>query len=1527
MAPKKSSNKLKTSSASTQKPGTRPSKSGQFPVVGVGASAGGLEAFTQLFKNLPANPGIAFVLIQHLAPAHESMLTALLSKSVAMPISEVKDGMTVEPDNVYVIPPDVEMVIFQGVLHLTPREKTRGQYMPVDSFLRSLAQDRGNNAIAVIMSGSGSDGSMGIRAVKGEGGIVFAQDKTAKYDGMPKSAIDTGCVDFVLPPNKIAAELQRIRRHPYLAPVRHGAAVQIIPAEENDLNKIFIMLRSAKGVDFASYKRPTIMRRVKRRMLLRKIEEIEKYVAYLREDPSEIETLYQDILINVTSFFREPETFNALKRGVFPHIVKKEHADVPVRIWVPACSTGEEAYSIAIALTEYMDENKISRPVQLFATDIDDIAVEKARKGIYPENISRDVSPERLRRFFEKAGGGYVINKLVREMCIFARHNMVKDPPFSKIDLISCRNVLIYFGPELQKKTVRILFYALNPGGFLMIGPSETIGEFGGLFSVVDKKGSIYAKKAEPSRQYFEAPAVEYGKEKAVGKKTDIQPAGVFDIQREADNIVLAKYGPTGFVIDDAMKILQFRGDTGPYLRPAPGRASLDLLKMVSEDLVSELRTMLHQAKKEDVPVRKERVRVKQDRQIKYIKIDVVPFKGPASGERCFLIMFEDAGTGLKPVLTKSTLTAKGHPADEETYRLRQELAASKAHLNTVTQEYEASSEELRALNEELQSSNEEMQSINEEMETAKEELQSTNEELTTVNDELRSRNEETIQLNNDLVNVLRGVEIPIIILGSELEIRRFNDAAATLLNLIPADAGRPLSNIRTNINIPDLEQMVRDVIRTLAAKEKEVQHVDGRWYSMILRPYKTVDNRIDGVLMTLVDINDIKRSLLRVTEAYDYANDIVETVREPLLILDTGLKVVTANRSFYENFLADPQETEGRYVYELGNGQWDIPELRKMLQKVLPKKKSFSDFEVTIEFPNIGCRTMLLNAREIRKEVSDPAAASLWEKEYNGMILLAIEDITERKKIEDTQLFLVQSGWVASGEDFFKSLARYLAENLGMDYVCIDRLLGEGLSAQTVAIYFDGKFEDNVSYTLKDTPCGDVVGKTICTFSKGVRDLFPKDIILQEMVAESYVGTTLWSSWGQPIGLIAIIGRHPLLNPQLAEWMLRMVAVRAAGELERRQAEEALWASADRYRSYIEVTGALGWTTNADGEIMEDIPAWRKYTGQTYEEVGGQGWLKAIHPDDREHTLQIWERAVTEKSNYEAEYRIRRHDGTYRDFMTRGMPVFRGDGSIREWVGTCIDITERKNSEKALKTLNQELQSTALELKAAYKDMESFSYVASHDLRAPLRTLDSFSKILLQDYADKLDDTGKDYLKRLMDGANKMNRLIGDLLAFSHVSTKEVLKFEFNMKELAQKLVGELKPTIGERDIEFEISQLPSAYGDLAMINQVLQNLLTNAIKFTQTRDAAIIEVGGYTEKDENVYYVSDNGIGFDMQLSDKLFGLFQRIHSEKNVEGTGIGLVIVKNIIEKHGGRVWAEGKPDEGAKFYFTLPGKKE
>jgi signal transduction histidine kinase len=543
------------------------------------------------------------------------------------------------------------------------------------------------------------------------------------------------------------------------------------------------------------------------------------------------------------------------------------------------------------------------------------------------------------------------------------------------------------------------------------------------------------------------------------------------------------------------------------------------------------------------------------------------------------------------------------------------------------------------------------------------------------------------------------------------------------------------------------------------------------------------------------------KKTALKPKSISGLTNAIVETMQDPLLILDSGLKVITANRSFYESFLTTPEETEKKSIYDLGDHRLNIPQLRDLLEKVLSEDKATSDLEIELELSNIGRRVMTLNARMINLREPYVKTALDVPEHFDRLVLLALEDITERKKIEDAQLFLVQSGWVVSGEDFFKTLARYLAENLSMDYVCIDRLLGEGLSAETVAIYFDGKFEDNVSYTLKDTPCGDVVGKTICTFSDGVRHLFPRDVILQEMLAESYVGTTLWSSGGQPIGLIAIIGRKSLVNPQLAERMLKTVAVRAAGELERREAEETL------------------------------------------------------------------------------------------------------------------------------KALNQELQSTASELEVAYKDMESFSYSVSHDLRAPLRIIDGLSDVVLKDYHDKLDDEGKNLLRLIQRNTKRMDQLVLALLEFSKAGRQEMLIAEINMEKMAALIACDLKEMFPERSINVDIKELPPAHGDIGLIRQVLTNLLSNAFKFTEHRDAASIEVRGRREDSENVYYVKDNGAGFDMEYADKLFKVFQRLHGLKEFEGIGIGLSIVDRIIRRHGGRVWAEGKPGEEATFYFTLPEKKE
>ena len=730
----------------------------QFPVVGVGASAGGLEAFTQMLQALPVDTGMAFVLVQHLAPTRASLLAEILSRATGMPVMEVHDEPAVEPNHVYVIPPDRNMIISQGVLKLLPRTEVRGQHRPIDYFFRSLAKDQGEKAIGVILSGTATDGTLGLEEIKAEGGITFAQDKTAQQDSMPRSAFAAGCVDFVLPPDEISKEIVRIARHPYVAPAA-APEPQQVPVADPNIRKILQLLRSATGADFAHYKANTLYRRITRRMVLHKMEGLSDYVQFLRENPKELETLYQDILISVTSFFRNPEIFENLKQRIFPRLVKERSPNGPLRIWVLGCSTGEEAYSLAIAYAEFAEASASSVPLQLFATDLNSTGIEKARAGLYPKNIAHDVSPERLRRFFFEVDGHYRVTRAIRERCVFTQHNVLSSPPFSRMDLISCRNLLIYLESTLQSKILPLMHYALNPNGVLVLGSSETIGTSRDLFEVEDAKDKIFVRKPGPTHLIgLPLGTSRPTSEEFEGRQPEARVAvGITDIHKEAERILLAKYAPAGVLINAEMEILQFRGDTGPYLTPAPGKASLNLLKMAREGLMTALHSAIQKAKKEDTSVRAEGLRVKSNGGYRDINLEVIPVKGdPSDG---LLVLFEDASlrsqhseqTGpTTEAARQDAVEGPSAPSSEQleslekqNARLVQEMAATREYLQSVIEQQEAANEELQSANEEVQSSNEELQSINEELETSKEEIQSSNEELATVNDELQNRNAE----------------------------------------------------------------------------------------------------------------------------------------------------------------------------------------------------------------------------------------------------------------------------------------------------------------------------------------------------------------------------------------------------------------------------------------------------------------------------------------------------------------------------------------------------------------------------------------------------------------------------------------------------------------------------------------------------------------------------------------------------------------------------------------------------------------
>jgi two-component system CheB/CheR fusion protein len=833
-----------------------------FLVVGVGASAGGLEAYSELLEGLPPNPRLALLLVSHLDPDHKSHLAPILSRVSRMPVLEVAEGMKVDVDHIYVIPPGTNMAMADGHLTLTPRSPRPTPHMPIDHLFRSLSAIQKSRSVGVILSGNGSDGVIALQAIKASGGVTFAQDElTARYPSMPRAAALDGNVDHVMRPRDIAAELVKIAGHPYTREV--DATEPAALADGDPIVEIINLLRVRTSVDFTHYKQTTIRRRILRRMALRGLHDPDEYLDLLKGDDGEAQALFQDFLIRVTQFFRDPEAYEALKEKVFPAIVNGRVSGSVIRIWVAGCATGEEVYSVAISLLEYLDDRTENVAVKILATDLNDLALERARAGIYLDNIEIDVSPTRLRRFFVRHDGHYQISKSVRELCVFSRHDMTSDPPFSRLDLITCRNVLIYMDAALQRRVVPLLHYALNTNGFLMLGSSENVGVHGDLFTVVDTRNRIFARSATAAGLQFEFnPSSTQGAQfRPVGREEGAPLWNALDVQKEADRVLLNRYAPVGVVVDETTTVLQFRGRTAPYLEPAPGMASLDLFRMLREGLLAEVRAATSQAKAENAPVSRVGLRIADANGFRTVQVDVIPFRVPPSGVRFFLVLFQEMpqadGVAAAPPQVSRLLTT-----EEQTSQLQQEIGALREYLQSVIEEQESTNEELKSANEEILSANEELQSTNEELQTAKEEAQSANEELATVNDELRHRNAELARVNNDLVNLLSGVNIPIVMVSRDLRVRRFTPLAEKLFNLIPTDVGRPISDIKPNLDVPDLARVITGVIDSLTPYEGEIKDLTGRWYSLRVRPYVTLESKIDGASIVLVDI-DAYRKLL----------------------------------------------------------------------------------------------------------------------------------------------------------------------------------------------------------------------------------------------------------------------------------------------------------------------------------------------------------------------------------------------------------------------------------------------------------------------------------------------------------------------------------------------------------------------------------------------------------------------------------------------------------------------------------------
>jgi two-component system CheB/CheR fusion protein len=967
-----------------------------FPVVGIGASAGGLQAFQELLDNLPEHTGMAYVILSHLAADKPSHLSEILSRNTKMPIAPIEEGTRPETDHVYVLMPAQRARIVAGRFRLEARAAGEKVHFPIDDFFRSLSLDQKSYCIGIVMSGADSDGTLGLLAIKGEGGLTIAQSpETAEQPSMPTSSIEADHVDFVGAPAEIAAELARLADLFQLPQIRILESGLAVPNEEQSLRKIFQILRNLTGLDLRQYRQETIRRRIGRRMVMRRIDSLSEYAQFLQLQPEEVRILHEEALISVTRFFRDAEFWQALTIQVLPALFQNRPPEKSVRIWCAGSATGEEAYSFAITVLEFLAANGLHSTVQVFATDASENAIQKSRTAIYPESIISQVSPERLRRFFMKAERGYRISKRVRDCCIFAHHNLASDPPFSHIDILSCRNVLIYFNPPLQKQLISTFHYALEPEGYLVLGMSEGLRDYTSFFNPFDRKHRVYSKIGVDSPGLH--PPI-------VSVMLNDHPASLqlseprfpgegwpeLELQRAADRIVLARYAPPGLIVDEKLNVLQARGHTAPYVQLAPGAVSWNLSRVLHAQISGKVRAAIERSIEEDIPISiNSSMSMDGDAQ-DLLRIEVLPIVSVSSRPRCFLVLFSrGAGAPEPKVLDEifaTDMTADGQ--NTMVAQLREDLDSTRHHLQTLIEERDARNQELVSANEEIQSANEELQSTNEELETTKEELQSAIEELQTVNDELQQRNAELTQTGNDLMNLVNSVNMPLLMLTDKLKIRQFTPPIERLLNIRTADLGRSISEIRMQLDLENIEPILQEVLDTLGTREIEVQDREGNWFLLRIRPYRTSENKIDGLVVLLVDIDQLRSSRQELRVARDFADCVVQSVPVPVVVLQTDGAISTVNKAFCELARIKESELAGRSFPDLVDHLWGLQGLKVKLDEL-----SQAGPETILEFEH---RSTTSQQKDLLFKGQALPIGS------DRVLLLTIDDVTVRRRAEE---------------------------------------------------------------------------------------------------------------------------------------------------------------------------------------------------------------------------------------------------------------------------------------------------------------------------------------------------------------------------------------------------------------------------------------------------------------------------------------------------------------------------------------------
>ena len=962
----------------------RPANGGTIPIVGLGASAGGIEALIEFFDAMPADSGVAFVVVLHLDPTKESQLASVLGLHTQMPVVEIEDGTGIRPDHVYVIAPNHDLTLDGDTLRLTESTQPRGRRHPVDVLFKSLAEQRRERTAAIILSGTGTNGTQGLKEIKAAGGLILVQDPAgARFDGMPRSAIGAGLADHVLAAGDMPGMLLRYFRHGYVA--APDSPESWAADKQPEIGQLLTLLRAHSGQDFRSYKLATLLRRINRRMSLKGLTDLGRYIELLRAEPDELRPLVRDLLINVTSFFRDAEAWATLNETVIAQLVADREEGASIRVWVPACSTGEEAYSIAMLLTECAEAAHKPFDLKVFASDLLEDNLNVARAGVYPGASVETLPSERTRRFFEKLDGSYQIRGALRDLVVFARQDVLREPPFSRMDLITCRNMLIYIEPEAQRRAIALFHFALREGGRLFLGSAETIGRADDLFDTVSKKWRIFRRIGPTRHDMVRFPVLGGHPASDQAEVPFAHEPPSLRVTETARRVLLDRYAPASVLVDQKGRVVYFHGETGEFLKQPSGEPTRDLLAMARDGLVAKLRGAMHNAFTENRSASFS-AQVRRGDTLRLVLVTLSRLPAPQQASGMLLVTFEPETTATVPVVPTVHKT-ESEGAREASSLLEGELRSTRAELQSTIEQSESVNEEMKAANEEVTSMNEELQSTNEELETSKEELQSFNEELHSVNSQLQHKIGELDQTSNDLANLLSGTEVATIFLDTELRIKWFSPATKQLLELVTSDIGRPISHFARKFSDENLLTDCDTVLDKLASIEMEIRSDEGKWFIRRVLPYRTRDNRIAGLVITFTDITERRRATEAIDEARIYAEAIVETGRQSLVVLDAQLQVQSANQAFYKLFDLARDRVVGQSLYELGAGEWNIPELRNVMEEVLPKDRQVQDFEFPFGAARSSKRCILLNARKLVRNGG-----------RDDLILLAIEDITERK-------------------------------------------------------------------------------------------------------------------------------------------------------------------------------------------------------------------------------------------------------------------------------------------------------------------------------------------------------------------------------------------------------------------------------------------------------------------------------------------------------------------------------------------------